>query len=322
MTSLNRTNRAWRVMSAIMVPLFLIAAVSMGSHSASASRRSRSSTKKPASSSASKSKARPKKLGLYNPADETVNMFEAMEAGQIAVKLIPKDSTQGRVIIQNKTKKPLNVKLPEAFAATPVLAQMGGALGGGGGGGGQGMGGGMGNMGGGMGGGFFNVPRGGMGGMGGMGMGGMGGMGMGGGFFNVPAEKEGNFKVPCMCLEHGKPEPRSAMTYKLSPIETLSKKPGVKELCRMLGYGKINQRAAQVAAWHLNNDMSWEKLASKRIQHADGSSEPYFSAEELRAGMALVNQAMSEAEDSKDEEQKPSPGETALTSEASLSKAR
>ena len=66
------------------------------------------------------------------------------------------------------------------------------------------------------------------GGMGGMG----GGMGMGGGFFNVPAEKEGNFKVPCMCLEHGKPEPRPAMTYKLAPIETLSKKPGVEELCR------------------------------------------------------------------------------------------
>src|SRR5690348_15391418 len=120
MTSLNRTNRAWRVTSALLVPLFLIAAASMGSDSASAARRTRSSAKKPAASSASKSKSRPKKSGVYNPADETVELFEAIEAGQIAVKLIPKDSTQGRVIIQNKTKKPLNVKLPEAFAATPV----------------------------------------------------------------------------------------------------------------------------------------------------------------------------------------------------------
>jgi hypothetical protein len=31
--------------------------------------------------------------------------------------------------------------------------------------------------------------------------------------FNVPAEKEGSFKVPCVCLEHGKAEPRSQMTY-------------------------------------------------------------------------------------------------------------
>jgi hypothetical protein len=326
MTSFNRTNRFWRTASAVIVPLFLIGAITISSLPASAAaRRARSSAKKPsATSSSSQKKSRLKKPGEYNPANETVNMFEAMEAGQIEVKLIPKDSTQGRVFIQNKTKKPLNVKLPEAFAATPVLAQMMG-----GGGGGQGMGGGMGGMGGG-GGGFFNVPMGGMGmgGMGGMGMPGMGmgGMGGGGGFFNVPAEKEGNFKVPCMCLEHGKPEPRAAMTYKLAPIESLSTKPGVEALCRLLGYGKISQRAAQVAAWHLNNDMSWETLANKRIEHADGSSEPYFSQEELRAGMSLANQALREFEETKDQrddkDQKRSPGETAQANEASVSKNR
>ncbi|HEV7225295.1 MAG TPA: hypothetical protein VGN42_21495 [Pirellulales bacterium] len=337
MASLNRTHRAWRVASATLVPLVLLAAMIAGALSAAAAPR-RSTVKKSTaapsaaapSTAAKQKKARPKKLGMFDPADDTVNLFDAMKAGQIEVKLIPKDSTQGRVFIQNKTKKPLNVKLPEAFAATPVLAQMGmgGMNMGGGGGGGQGMGGGMGGMGGGGGGGFFNVPMGGgmgmMGGGGGMGMGGgMGGgiMGGGGGFFNVPAEKEGNFKVPCMCLEHGKPEPRAAMTYKISPIEKLSKKPGVEALCRMLGYGKINQRAAQVAAWHLNNGMSWEKLRAKRIEHADGSSEPYFTEEELQAGMALANQAVSESYDRPQEEPKPSPGETVQAAEASRSNA-
>ncbi|MHA1567401.1 MAG: hypothetical protein ACTSX7_18985, partial [Alphaproteobacteria bacterium] len=91
------------------------------------------------------------KLGQFNPDDKTVEMFTAIEQDQIDVKLIPKDSTQCRVMIENKTDQPLNVKLPDAFAGVPVLAQMGGMGGGMGGGGMQGMGGGMG--GGGMGGG-------------------------------------------------------------------------------------------------------------------------------------------------------------------------
>jgi len=157
MASLNRTHRAWRVASATLVPLVLLAAIIVGALSAvAAPRRSTvknstakksttaASTKAPANAAqaaaAKQKKARPKKLGMFDPADDTVNFFDAMKAGQIEVKLIPKDSTQGRVFIQNKTKKPLNVKLPEAFAATPVLAQMGMGgmnMGGGGGGGGR-----------------------------------------------------------------------------------------------------------------------------------------------------------------------------------------
>ncbi len=298
MTSLNRVRYTRHSASAALVPLVLIAAVLSSSLSLSmAAGRPKTSTKKPSaddSSSAAPAKSRPKKVGSFDPSNETVELFDAVNAGQVEVKLIPKDSTQGRVFIKNKTKKPLNVKLPEAFAASPVLAQMGG-------GGGQGMGGGMGGMGG-------------------------GGMGMGGGFFNVPAEKEGNFKVPCMCLEHGKPEPRPAMTYKLAPIETLSKKPGVEELCRQLGYGKINQRAAQVAAWHLNNEMSWQTLTAKRIEHADGSSEPYFTEDELREGMLLAHQAVTEYENHKfdHEDKKPaaSPGETAQSESPAFRSAR
>ena len=63
----------------------------------------------------------------------------------------------------------------------------------------QGMGGGMGGMGGG----------GMMGGMGG------GGMGMGGGMFNVAPEKVGKFKVPTVCLEHGKHDPTPRVTYEI-----------------------------------------------------------------------------------------------------------
>jgi hypothetical protein len=72
----------------------------------------------------------------------------------------------------------------------------------------------------------------------------------------------------------------------------------------MVGSGQMNQRAAQVAAWHLNNDMSFQKLAAKRLKFANGTSRPYFSPQELRAGMQVATMAMQLAE-----KRKQSPGD-------------
>lgn len=230
------------------------------------------------------------KPGQFNPDHKTVEMFQGIEKGTIGVKLIPKDSTQCRVMIENKTDQPLNIKLPEAFAGVPVLAQIGGR---------GGFGGGRGNRGGG---GFNQGMGGGMGGMG------MGGMGMGGGFMNVPPEKVGKLQVTTVCLEHGKRDPRPAVPYEIKPIETFTKKAEVPELLRMLGSGKIDQRAAQVAAWHLNNDMSFQELAAKRIKSGH-VVRPYFSPQELRAGMQISAMAAKLAE-----KRKKSPGETGAVS--------
>jgi len=121
-----------------------------------------------------------------------------------------------------------------------------------------------------------------MGGMGGMGGGGMGGMGGGGGFFNVGPEKVGKIKVNTVCLEHGKKEPNVRMNYTLIPIESFTDKSDVIQLCKMLGRGEIPQNAAQAAAWHSANGLSWNELASKvRIKHFDGSTEMYFSPGEI-----------------------------------------
>ena len=227
------------------------------------------------------------KPGVFNPDHKTVEMFGAIEAEQIEVKLIPKDSTVCRVMIRNKTDQPLNVKLPAAFAGVPVLAQIGGGFGGGGrggGGGGQGIGGGFGGGGG----------------------GGRGGGGFGGGQFNVAPEKVGQFKVTTVCLEHGKKEPRPAMKYEIKPIESFTDKPAVHQLCRLLGLGKVEQRAAQVAAWHLNSEMSLQELAAKRLRYANGTSRPYFAPRELYAGATAAAVSVRLAE-----QEHKSPGETA-----------
>jgi len=220
-------------------------------------------------------------------APETVELFSAIEAGQVEVRLIPKDSTECRITVKNTTDKPLSVKLPATFGAVHVLAQfdmgagMGGMDGGRGGRGGGGFGGGQ-SMGGGM---------------GGMGMGGMG-MGMGGGgMWNIAPEKVAKGRFPTVCLEHGKPDPRPSMTYKIVPLDQVTEKAGVEEVCGMLGTGQLNQRVAQAAAWHLANDMSWAELAAKQVRRVTGQRYPYFSPFEIQAGMQAAGVAQKRAEE-------------------------
>jgi hypothetical protein len=207
-----------------------------------------------------------------------VDLFAALAKDQIDVKVIPKDSTQLRVMIQNKTDKPLTVKLPDAFAAVPILAQaapaakkqpqpqaVGGGLPGAG------------------------VP--------GMGVPGMGAPGVGRrGFMNIAPEKVGQLTaVATVCLDNGKGEPRAAIPYAIKPIEDYTTQPGVREVCEMLGKGKVNQRVAQVCAWHLNNGLTWEQLTSKKLRFADGSTRPYFTAKEIQAAVQVSATAVQTA---------------------------
>ena len=68
---------------------------------------------------------------------------------------------------------------------------------------------------------------------------------MGMGMFNLPPERVGQLKVPTVCLEHGKREPQPNMKYEIKPIEQFTEKPAVKELCKALGHGELNQRVAR-----------------------------------------------------------------------------
>ena len=225
------------------------------------------------------------------PIEAPVEWFAAEEAGQIEVKFIPKDATEATILLKNLTDKPLTIKLPEAFAAVPILAQgMMGGMGGMGGGGMGGMGGGgMGGMGGGG-----QGMGGGMGGMGGgMGGGGMGGMGGGmGGMMRVAPEKQHKLKVTTVCLEHGKPDPNPKMAYKMIPAEQFTKDARVLGICKMLGYGMVAQNTAQAAAWHLTDNMSWQQLASKnRVESKYTGNVPFFSPFEIRQASAVVAEA-------------------------------
>ena len=232
------------------------------------------------------------------PAGTQVELFQAMKAGQVAVRLVPKDAKQATIIVRNRTANPLSIKMPAAFAGLPVLAQLNdvgggrdrGGRRGGGGAANQGIGGGLGG--------------------GGLG-GGLGGGGLGGGFFDIGPERVRKIKVPIVCLEHGKPDPNARVPYELRPIEALTQDAKVKELCTMLGRQEVDQVSAQAAAWHLTDGLSWDQLARKvRVKHRDGRVEMYFYPVHMQRALKAVAIATGRAAD-RPSETPVSPGELA-----------
>jgi hypothetical protein len=230
------------------------------------------------------------------PPGELVEIFSGIENGKIEVQLIPKDSTRCRLLVKNKTDRPLNVLLPPALAGVPVLAQWGNQnnvnqnnlpqnLGIGVG---QGINGPM-NPGpmnpGPMNIGAPHKPK----------QNGVGPILLPGPVFNIPPEKVGRWKLASVCLDHGKPTPRPQMQYQIKPIEQCAARPAVTELCAMLGRGEVNQRVAQLAAWHLNNNMGWTELAGLRHRSTFGD-RPAYSRTELGAGKRVAEKAVALAE--------------------------
>ncbi len=210
---------------------------------------------------------------------KSVEFFKAMEDGELEVKFIAKNDHAARVLITNTTKQPLDIEMPEAFAGVPVLAQIGG-----GGFGGGGRGGGGGGLGGG-GGGQQSVGGGGLG-------GGGGGLGGGGGQFSIPPEETAKINVAVVCLDHGLRDPSSSRPYKIVRADEHLDKPEVIELLKAFGRGGLDHQSVQAAAWHLNNDMGWDQLAAKlQGTRRSPSRPPYFSRQQIQAGIAYASEA-------------------------------
>ena len=250
--------------------------------------------------------------GEAKPQAEIVELFSGIEHGQIEVQLIPRDSTQCNLLVVNKTDKPLSVRLPAAFAAVSVLAQFqfpqpqapnrfpgpGQApqLA------------------------DPNAPQ-------GLGMmpdllrdpfrqqqpfgrqrqpGGWPPLGGGplvgqGPLFNIAPERVGKVKLPAVCLDHGKPNPlpQSKYKYEMKPLESVTDKEGVAEVCVMLSRGEVSQQIAQLATWHLNNDLSWEKLAKMRQRGGLFGPTPTYSKAELQAAKKTAEKAVKLAQERK-----------------------
>lgn len=207
---------------------------------------------------------------------EVVEVFAGIEQGQLEVRFIPRDAAKARLLITNKTNKPLSVRLPAAFAGVPVLAQFQDfqqnnapqILG-------------SGPNQGPFAPGQMNIPG--------------QGQNMQNPFqgfqFNIPPEKVGKLKLATVCLEHGKPNPGPRVAYQIKPIGSVTQKAGVAELCAMLARGEVPQRAAQLAAWHLNNEIGWQELGKMRQKAAFGT-RPRYSEKEISAAKKAAEKAV------------------------------
>jgi hypothetical protein len=234
------------------------------------------------------------------PADESarqVPLFDGMEEGVFEVQVIARDEFGGNLLITNVSDQPLNMQMPDAIVGVEVSPQgfgMGGGGMGGGGLGGQGQGG-QGQQ---------NQSFGGGGGQGG-GFGGQGGGGgFGGGqqgFFSIPPEETLRVPYTSVCLDHGKHDPHPRMNYTIIPLEQYTQDKELQELVRMVGTGQLDPAAAQAAAWHLDDGMSWEELAAKTYPLFGGAEAPFFTRDQLMGAQQVVAAAEVLAEQRADE---------------------
>jgi hypothetical protein len=214
-----------------------------------------------------------------------IDLFDGIQAGKLQVRYIPKNVSEAQMWITNKSDAPLSVKVPEAFAAVPVLAQMFPAIG---------------------------QQRQGQGQAPGQGIPGFPGPGMDQmgptapqregatpdkkdkkklpGMLDILPEAVAKMKLETLCLDHGKPDPRAAIPYEVRPIGKVSDKPELPRILEMLGRGEISHKAAQVAAWHLVDGMSWEKLAALHERTTAGSI-PRYSRQDLDAAKKALAKA-------------------------------
>ncbi|MBL9082794.1 MAG: hypothetical protein JNK76_13355 [Planctomycetales bacterium] len=224
-------------------------------------------------------------------AEPAVDLHEAIAAGTVEAKVIARDAYHLRVFLKNPAKTPLTVEIPPVLAARPVLAQAVLAQ--------QN---------------FFNP-----GGQNGSSIFGQGqqsnnnqtqavsggapfmslsssmnssGQGPnnqpGGAVFAIPPESVREFRVGTVCVEHGKPNPRSIIKYELVRPEEVGVGPELQEVLIAARGGKLDRDVVQAAAWHLANDKTWDELGKMSTWVALNARAPIFKSSELAAAKQLV----------------------------------
>lgn len=259
----------------------------------------------------------PMRVLKYDPAAEKMDLFAAIDAGALSLRIVAHDSKGGNVFFENLSDKPLSINLPAAVAMVQILKQNGngffnnqpgGNL--------NGNSSGLSNVMGGQQGGSaqslgsgFGQPGNNNGNNNGFAVGNNAnaapGANVGIGFFSIPADRVAQVPFQSVCLNYGKPDPSPRMTYKSVPVESYTQDKVLRETLRMFGRGRHDQTVAQAAAWHLTDKLSWNELAQIKKFTIPGvftSQVPIFSKSQLKAAQELVSLATKRVAESAKEE--------------------
>jgi hypothetical protein len=225
-------------------------------------------------------------------ANGAAELFSAIDKGTVEVKVVVRDQYHARVILRNKTDAPLTLRLPDAFAARPVLAQQ--------------------NFG------FPSTgqnqnqgqsqpqavsgPFGSQSSSQGFNFGSGQGQGANNNFFgnnnnvfNIPPESVRSVRVACFCVELGKPNPRSIHSYELVKFDEVGGDPQLAALFERYARGDLDREAVQAAVWHVANEKSWDELGKLTRRVALNADAPIFTRRQLEFARDLVAYAARQA---------------------------
>jgi len=257
-----------------------------------------------------------------DPDVSIVPLFDGMKSGQFTVRMSAINAYQANVVIGNPGAEPLTVALPKAAVGVHVLPQFGN---------GNGFGQNQGQ-------GFFG-PQGQNGqqqgqaqGVGGPMQGttqfGQNGLGnnnvFGNGFPSVPAEMVTNdlkqygglatipagksilLKLKTVCLNYGRPDPMSKMTYRLVSVDEYSSDPVLAELLESYS-DRVDQDTMQAASWHVANGLSWAQVRQLPDRSLPGVSATIFTPRDVKSAEQLVTAVTETAK------QRPNPNTAPVT---------
>lgn len=213
------------------------------------------------------------------------DLFVAVDRGSIQARMVVRSQYQAKLILTNQSAVPQLIQIPDVLGARPILAQQNSFFGPQ-----SGSGQSIGSS-------AANAPQS----VGGAPQGSssrgttfgssiFSGSGMNN-IFNIAPEQVRTVEIKCLCLEHGKPNPRSAVQYELVPLAEINDDPKLAEVLKSYGRGDADRDVAQAAAWHLSNEMTWDDLAALSQKIALNASRPWFSTHQLRSAKELVDTA-------------------------------
>lgn len=244
-----------------------------------------------------------------DPDADVVPLFDGVAAEQFDVRVSALDAHHANVVISNTTDSSLTVALPKAAVGVHVLPQFnpnGGFL--------------QGNQGGDL---FSGANNGGnqaqsVGGpLQGMGANNNNGpfgnnnfFGQGfpslpaematadfkeyGGLATIPAGKSIQLQMKSVCLNYGKDEPRSKLTYRLIPVAAHSSDPLLAELLESYTE-RVDREVMQAAVWHVANGLSWDQVRQLPDRRIPGVSATLFNRSQVESARKLVAAAEDEA---------------------------
>ena len=234
---------------------------------------------------------------------EQVELFAAMKEGSLEAWLIPEDEAKGYVFIENKSDAPLTIQMPTAFVGVQNLKQFLG----------NGNGNGNGNIFGGpnnqnaqnqgglggnqsVGGGTSQNQNANIGNNGPFGNGNNGNGNVGNNFFrpgapffSIPPQRRVRLEFNSVCLNHGLKTPSRLNRYHLVSVDEYTNNEQLKELLSWVATGKVPQKTAQAATWHLTDDMSAQDLIAKKEHHLGGAVTNYFSRRDVLQAKEMLD---------------------------------